>query len=851
MPFIPLPKLNTDLPMPEVPALDHLDRPRLDARGMIGAVEDFAAAARMPEMDSEPFVDAAGAMEHAVGRALSRAGNVFEALAVKRQGATDDRIIQEAHAAMRRENDRLQKYRQDTPDTSRWLPEARRGMAAVLKPFQNVAGASPATQEQLGVMANAWQKTTDIHTQTAVAKDEFARAANAYWDNIVAARWTGDYDEADRLTREGGGRGYFSEEDVSGLLADTAASKRDDSLWSVIHEHPREAPEWFKDGDKLAGYKLTAWERREWLHRAQASWEDQERRAVAAIVEGMAGGVIETPKDLEPWKVHIGDRAHAELSSMLAEPARPRSMNDDASMEQAIAAIENVKTGADVKSLLSQARLGHWLASEFSGSKLNELRDRLAKRVSQPEGTPPNVLGPALQRLNQWAFGIMEMSGAHTLPIDEGHGYPMERIVESVKSIRESLERDLKNSSIRTDEEAIDFVTKKVVGAGWSPLRLAAVPGPVTQQAVKGGPDQEPTATLVKSGPPHIVMAFSDGTRRVVEARGLNEQEVEQRAQGIRETFRTSPGDEAKVNELIRERQLKLLRRHLPGATIADIPEVAPSPRLLSVTVSGGVDHLGEIPVDFQWSPYLEKMKDTVRLGDYREDRGGLGTGDRAKWREKFKSTYGTMAVNSAWANKVPARLLAILAANEMAAPDWGRVAAFADNMASGKSLGPLQITAATVRKEGAARSEAETWHMLLNQPGHNFDIGGRLLRTYLSRLATDVAEGKHKQYSQSFGVLSTLSSPNSSIYKDLQTIRSGNAEEIFTLRPSDGLVRALAAIWNNGFGVVHTENIAISAENADAHANAAASLYGHIDELMPKVQSGTHKVKIQTIEKP
>jgi hypothetical protein len=190
------------------------------------------------------------------------------------------------------------------------------------------------------------------------------------------------------------------------------------------------------------------------------------------------------------------------------------------------------------------------------------------------------------------------------------------------------------------------------------------------------------------------------------------------------------------------------------------------------------------------------------------------------------------MAVNAAWKNGVPARLLTILAANEMAASDWGDIAAFADQHGIGKSWGPLQINAMTAK--GMAKNNAETTHEFLNQPGNNFDMGGRLLNQYLARLASDVASDKYASYSSSFKHLASLDRPHSQIFSDLKIIHEGDPRKIFALKPSAGLVSALAAMWNNGPGILHQDEIQQSAENAWAHSQNAASLFDHIEDFMP-----------------
>src|SRR5690242_14948411 len=98
MPTIPLLKPNTELAMPKVPALDRVERPQIDARRVLAAMQELGDASERRPVDERPFVAAAGAKGEAMGEglkatggALLNVGSVLGALAQKRQEAYEDR----------------------------------------------------------------------------------------------------------------------------------------------------------------------------------------------------------------------------------------------------------------------------------------------------------------------------------------------------------------------------------------------------------------------------------------------------------------------------------------------------------------------------------------------------------------------------------------------------------------------------------------------------------------------------------------------------------------------------------------------------------------------------------------
>lgn len=208
----------------------------------------------------------------------------------------------------------------------------------------------------------------------------------------------------------------------------------------------------------------------------------------------------------------------------------------------------------------------------------------------------------------------------------------------------------------------------------------------------------------------------------------------------------------------------------------------------------------------------------------------------------------------------VPARLLAAVSANEMAAEDWTALKAYADrNTLATKSVGTLQIALKTalrykrvpIENEFYGASPADRWtalhdpdvrhgqpsspsgltpgqklsyhqdnphpnnpngtqivHDYLDNPTTGFEAGAKLLKIYLQRLADDRQSGAYLNYSKDFRDLTGLSSEKNSIHRDLAIIASGDKEAIHNLHFSPGLAKAIAMMWNNGEDVLNVEGI-------------------------------------------
>ncbi len=120
-------------------------------------------------------------------------------------------------------------------------------------------------------------------------------------------------------------------------------------------------------------------------------------------------------------------------------------------------------------------------------------------------------------------------------------------------------------------------------------------------------------------------------------------------------------------------------------------PQQPPSPS--AATATG--------PQPAMQSPMKAVPTTTVRIGNYPAyEKLNAPQEEIDEWNKAFRDTYGKLAADAARKHGVPARLLAALSANEVAAPNWNALNAFADrNTLLTKSVGPLQISSKTALK--------------------------------------------------------------------------------------------------------------------------------------------------------
>jgi hypothetical protein len=179
--------------------------------------------------------------------------------------------------------------------------------------------------------------------------------------------------------------------------------------------------------------------------------------------------------------------AYADISEMLAA-RRPAGItkNDPAIKEQTMATIANVKVRPEeVESQIGVAKLREDIKNAFTGGNRDELMGRLEARVKSPDAGRESTLGPALVKLNQWAFGTksfdpegaaQDSSAPPVMPVALVKSGAPQAVAEQVRTIREDLEDEAKAGKIKTRDDALDFVARKATALVWkgNELLLAA-----------------------------------------------------------------------------------------------------------------------------------------------------------------------------------------------------------------------------------------------------------------------------------------------------------------------------------------------------------------------------------------
>ena len=204
MPLIPILRPNTDVAKPGVPALDRERRPNVDARGIIAGMGDLADASKLPLVNPGPFVEAAGALGHAIGGALMQTGSVIGALANQRIKERERVALIEADSAMEIAGAELRRFQSKNPmDTASWVPYAEKLADDTLKRFSGDKRITGKGAEVFSIRAAAWRQKMLIDADTQGGAQDFRESRNATTGRAGALRAQGRIAEADAVLQDG------------------------------------------------------------------------------------------------------------------------------------------------------------------------------------------------------------------------------------------------------------------------------------------------------------------------------------------------------------------------------------------------------------------------------------------------------------------------------------------------------------------------------------------------------------------------------------------------------------------------------------------------------------------------
>jgi hypothetical protein len=218
MPIIPL--LQTPGPISALPApvLDRQRRPTVNLGRQIGAAGNLGAASQMP-LDGIDYAAPMRALG-AVGEAVARTGSVLGALAMKRQEATDRRLVNQAQSAMDQAALEFRSWQEANPNAPEaWVEEARKRSEAIMQPFLQMKELSNAAKGDLKLMGQSWQQRFVGGVDVEATKATFGLAKQSYVQRAERAFEAGDEATGRAALSEAKSAGYLHDVDFEALEA--------------------------------------------------------------------------------------------------------------------------------------------------------------------------------------------------------------------------------------------------------------------------------------------------------------------------------------------------------------------------------------------------------------------------------------------------------------------------------------------------------------------------------------------------------------------------------------------------------------------------------------------------------
>lgn len=179
MPIIPLPIRSNPLPDAAAPVLDRERRPTVDTQAQQQAVAALVSGGKMPELPMS-LADPYSAMG-AVGRAVSQAGDIMGALAIKRQEAVTDRQVSDADGAMQTVFQEFDTWRQTHPEIppEKWGGELDQHIATAREKILGREGLTPGAKQEIASRFNRWSGLARSGVQATADKTIFQQAKDA------------------------------------------------------------------------------------------------------------------------------------------------------------------------------------------------------------------------------------------------------------------------------------------------------------------------------------------------------------------------------------------------------------------------------------------------------------------------------------------------------------------------------------------------------------------------------------------------------------------------------------------------------------------------------------------------
>lgn len=182
----------------------------MDSRNVQQAMLRFNEASKMPLMDPQAMAAPYEALG-SVGRALTQTGSLGMTLAIKKQEATDKRLINTAQSAMDQAAIDFKAWQAQNPNAPEsWTSEAQRRAQETLKPYLGMKEMSEAAKADLKLIGDVWQKQFVSGTDLAATKQTFGLAKQSYLNRANTAYIKGNRGEGDATLNEAVSGGYLA-----------------------------------------------------------------------------------------------------------------------------------------------------------------------------------------------------------------------------------------------------------------------------------------------------------------------------------------------------------------------------------------------------------------------------------------------------------------------------------------------------------------------------------------------------------------------------------------------------------------------------------------------------------------
>lgn len=436
MPTIPTIALSQLKPLPNTPdpVLDREKRPTMDLSGVMQAAGRLGKAGMMPDINPAPFVAEAGALD-AVGRAVTQAGGILEAHAMKRMEAKNDADLADAELALKNEQADFENWKMENPNPDTWGPEwERRGHEALQTQLSN-EHLSRSGREALALQGKRWLGNSLLDVSRDSTKATYARAASsvrAEYERAVAA---GDFAGAEAAAAKGEEKGYFFPHQAQamreGIVEKQKEFKRDAEANVALSDpegwlaHNKKPAEGQSVHDYMAIRNVAEGAARDDFHNAQKDMADfmaTNPLATPEAVASAAGGRLR-PGELAVWQGEAAKRLDATEKARRASPEFIRQKYGEL-LDKAEQFSKSDANVMDPKAREVYADL-HMQALQLPENLRGEITGPLERKWRQEppkiEGTVKEYVQESLKDFfNQGAFGALEKR-VPKVPGDEGY----------------------------------------------------------------------------------------------------------------------------------------------------------------------------------------------------------------------------------------------------------------------------------------------------------------------------------------------------------------------------------------------------------------------------------------------